>query len=300
MAIEVTTMTDEQRAALQAAIGGSETVTTGVAPISANLNVSVTKIISGGTAGDESLTLALPTLPVDSYVNADFVGLRHTFVVVTQADPADRVILTAPGSFLAIVDNFGNTLANPSLGKIVLDYVGAHVVLVWGGESWLVETLSQETDTSWINEVAYLPPVSNLNQQILISNNGAWQTFPDSGVASSYEYLTSGVVPVAASTQYHQAFMETGNSGGTETITFARPDDGGLGPALVGMRHLFILGEQNNPSDVISLDVTNIQDASGAALASITFDTVNQYLLVEAWDIATWRVVRGTATVSLI
>lgn len=86
MAIEVTTMTGEQRQSLQVSINGSEQVTTGASPTAVSPELGVSLITTGGTAADETITFDLPSDP------AAALGRIKRFIVVVQANPSDTII----------------------------------------------------------------------------------------------------------------------------------------------------------------------------------------------------------------
>jgi hypothetical protein len=116
------------------------TVTTSGTPTDYDGTPAVVGVTSGGTAGDESIVVALPDLPVDGWFNPYLIGQRVIFCLVTQTNASDRVIVT--------VDGVTDTLFYPSnlaqgwsgiTDGIVLDYVGASVCLVWCGDSWRID-----------------------------------------------------------------------------------------------------------------------------------------------------------------
>lgn len=67
---------------------------------------------------------------------------------------------------------------------------------------------------------------------------------------------------------------------------------------IVGQRKLLTLKTQGNSgSDSVALDSTNIHNAAGTQATGVTFDAVDEFLLVE-WTGAEWQEVYGTATIA--
>jgi hypothetical protein len=116
------------------------TLTTGSSPSTNDGTPAVVSITTGGTAGDELLDLSNPDLPVDGWANPFLVGQRVIFALVTQTDPADRVVITVGGS--GTVRFYPTNTANGIRGIIngaVLDYVGGMICFVWCGDGWKID-----------------------------------------------------------------------------------------------------------------------------------------------------------------
>jgi hypothetical protein len=82
-----------------------DAITTGSSPTAANPTTNVTVITTGGSAGVEPITLAIPSNP------QNFIGLVKTFFVATLTNPDDTPTLDATN----IINGAGNPLSDIQL-----------------------------------------------------------------------------------------------------------------------------------------------------------------------------------------
>lgn len=266
--------------------GNVNPVTTGASPVDADLEFSVTAITTGGTQGNETLHVPDFAFPVEDYVNPLKYGARHFIYLAVQTDPADVAVVTGEGSFV-IKDAVGNSLATSS-GNVVLDYVGASLSLWWNGTRWLVDNSANNNSSEWLPS-----GIGDEDTAIFRMSQGGGSSWTGDQGADTYHYVATGAAPVIVAGGWRTTALSSGGTAGVEEASFGAPD-----VYSIGFNHLFIFAEQEDPGDSISLTPTNIKTSAGAAIASIVFDTLNQWLLLEAYDTAEWRVVRGTATVT--
>lgn len=294
---------------------GSESIASGASPVTASASVRVTRITSGGTAGDEVVILANLDLTAplgDEFVNAERTKIAHTFVLDVQTDPADviRVYPVEVATF-QVHDGLGRTIADVANG-IVLDYAGASATFVWEDYGWELSNQANNNSTEFSNTKPLLPASQNSPYNVValvggpgISSGPLFFPVP-SDTWNSWHNLETGASPTTAHSYYYHGRIITGGTAGTEQALFRDdlPTGEVAGGARIGQRYLFSVISQADPSDVVSLNPTctgfpsEIKTESGADIASITFDAVGEYLLVEKYDADTWRVVRATATVT--
>lgn len=270
-----------------------ESVTTGASPIDANISKTVTAITSGGTAGDEYIDLPNPDLPIDGWFNAELIGARHVLYLATQTNPSDNVRVTiGGGSGIKIKGINGATLGEAV--ALRLNYVGAAAVLIWQGEEWFCDLSDGGGDVSVFGNMrTYLPSVLNHPKRDILSSyntNVGWGAMP---IPGSSHAVATGAAPVAVDPDQYCTQLVTGGTAGVETVSLNNS-----AASNIGNIHVFELDTLTNPADSISLSVTNIQSISGGAVASIVFDTVHEYLVLELWEPNVWRILRGTAAVT--
>ena len=282
----------------------SESITSGATDTTADVAVTITRITSGGTAGNENVVLPdfAYTVPAASPVAAsEKNGTRHIFILDVQTDPADVVLAFAGsvGTDAVMLDTANNVLARIS-GGVRLDYPGAAATFVWWDTGWQFEIGNYDNSSDLTGTAFYVPSLAaaspNVSLYLTGTNTGSpsdaplWTTAPMPG---SISFLQTGAAPLTIDYNQYSVLLTTGGTGGTESVILPAP-----GVALQGTRQVIALDTITAPSDVVSFDVSNIQDIAGGALTSITMDTADQYLLLEVWDAATYRVLRGTATVT--
>lgn len=115
-------------------------LTTGASPVTITVGPRLYEITTGGTAGSESVIIPLPTLPLASgTVNASLVGLRITFCLTTQTDPADKVVISvADNTFIDTAISGGIYI--PEASGVSLSFEGAIVSFVWASDAWLIDS----------------------------------------------------------------------------------------------------------------------------------------------------------------
>lgn len=278
-------------------VGGAEAVTTGAAPVDANNLKTLTVVTSGGTADIEQIVLPDFTLDGNG-VNAARNGTIHVVQLGTQTDPDDdvRVFPGVVGGF-NFYDISGEGVGQVDEGVVLSE--GETATFIWYDYQWFWQNYSYNNDTTILNQVHYVPSLGDpRRQQVLIGDGSSGNVFwtGDLGTTSTFYYLTTGVDPVNYPPPFHQIYITTGGTAGTEEINSVVP------PYLdfVGAQQLIRIGTQTNPADVVSIDdpANYIRNSDGSVVTSITFDAVDEYLLIEAYDATTWRIVSGTATVT--
>jgi hypothetical protein len=280
--------------------GGSsvtvEQITTGASPVSADLSMLVTAITSGGTGGDEFITLAKYPLIIDSYSNPEKLGTLHTLYLAAQTDPGDVVKIQVEGGSLASYDDAGNRIGQLQTNEVALEFAAAFVSFRWTGETWALVNYLKECNAEILSISAAGASLSDPeNGRIVHGGAGSLgASFIGDPGANTYQYLDTGAAPVSADMSYRGIIIETGGTGGTEQVFVAGPG----AVQLIGFRQLITLAEQTDPADVVDIQAANIKTEAGADITSITMDAVDEFLLIEAWDASTWRMIRSTATVT--
>jgi hypothetical protein len=114
---------DALRDALEAARvpGSSETLVSGASPVAVSLARHLTTIVTGGTAGTESVTVGDGT--------GEVVGTRKLIELGTRTDASDVVSLDHAN----IVNASGTQTTN-----VDLDAEGEFVLLEWNGSKWQI------------------------------------------------------------------------------------------------------------------------------------------------------------------
>lgn len=269
----------------------SETITTGASPVAADPEVNITYITSGGTGGDEIVTLGDPQpYKADGFSNPEQAGFIKTFIIDgALTNPGDAVkVQRTSGQFIA-EDANGNPIGRTD--ELVLDFDDASATVQWGTYDWLFTgDLNYNNSTTLTDKVGYVPSIPAGDQRILLSGSGSSNWSGDLGVVNSVVFVQTGAAPVDASTNYHQNLILTGGTAGTEVLALAAPDAGQIG-ARLNIRTVYL----GNVSDVLSVDVTNIRDAAGGALVSIVSSAVNEYVCLIAYSTSEWRVASDVA-----
>lgn len=127
---------------------GATEIVTGAAPVTADVNVRLYAITTGGTAGTETINLPTPDLPLDDWLNPAILGCRIAFYVAAQTDPADVVNLSIDFGQITVYGkyNHNSTCQKVNGGGVILDYVGAMACFVWVGDKWQIDLAA--TDAS--------------------------------------------------------------------------------------------------------------------------------------------------------
>lgn len=292
---EVVGMSASDAAAWRAAIGGSEEITSGASPLVCG-NVALTLVTSGATHGVEIIELDDLPFTLDDFSRPENYGFRHVIALKVQTENDDVIhIRLNNGSTILAKDRAGNTIAEVSGDIIVLDYVGATAVFEWGGEQWYLNQEDNNNSTTLV-KVPILPslspPVAKDRVLIAFNSGSGWSAAPVPGSLSTESTAASPTTIIHD--QYCTALRSSG-SAGVETVVVADSST-----RYIGTRHFFEADEFANIADSFTFDVSNIKALDGSSLTSITMDTVGQYLLLELWAPSEWRVLRGTAVVSLV
>lgn len=98
---------------------------------------------------------------------------------------------------------------------------------------------------------------------------------------------TSMTAPGTVSTLVYTTYVSSDGSGTANPIAIAN-DYNGLS-LIIGHRAVIRYDQQPNPSDSLSLAVSNILKSDGTMPASVTFTTVGQFLMLE-WTGAAWEI----------
>jgi hypothetical protein len=298
--------------------GTVEHITSGASPITADPNVDITYITTGGTNDTENVTLGKFTLDGNGF-NHEKNGSIHTLIVEHRTSSGDRVhVFTGSiGDPIEAADDVGNIIAVSDSSGGKLNSAGASISFVWLDYEWYVALENGANSTNWINK--RYPSSDGSDGQVSTWRSGTVGfetpvggggtgltdgTSDGNAIASDVVYnglinntsptCVTGSDPVVASSAFREIKIVTDNSGGTQIFSI---DDQALSADLIGNRILILMLNRQG-SDIASLTPGNIKAADGADIASITFDATGQYLLIENYDGAHWRVVRGSATVT--
>jgi hypothetical protein len=120
-------------------------LTTGASPVTVEVGPRLYEVTSGGTGGSESIVIPMPDLPIDAFVNDRLIGLRITFCMVAQTDPADVVTITIDGSStINAAAPIG--ILPQSFPSVRLNFVGATASFVWANDVWLLDSAYSDGD----------------------------------------------------------------------------------------------------------------------------------------------------------
>lgn len=280
-------------------------VTLGSAPVAlTNIEADIIEITTGGT-GTEFLHIA-------DYADSKTsrIGKPVRLVVVSLGDPGDTPIMRYSqndGTSLQVLECElrDGTPAATSTGTsgIELDPTGAKPFAIsWTGKNttgtgWILDLSATQLFNSdniiYRNIYPTRDPDEQIQKAFFRDASGVSGTFDnDMGLSNNEALVTTGSAPVALNNRVHEHSLTTGGTGPGEQITLGIPsaDD-------IGQRMAFFLDEIDTAGDTIVLETTNIRNADGSAMTSITFDTLEEFLLLEVYDAAIYRIVRATSGV---
>lgn len=125
---------------LTEAVGPAVPITTGAEPVTADANVQVYAVTTGGTAGQEIIDLLAAEPITDGWANGQIIGRQVVFYLAEQTDPADTVKITADGgSSIASYHTLDRGENANSFRNVVLDFVGAAVCFKWANDVWTID-----------------------------------------------------------------------------------------------------------------------------------------------------------------
>lgn len=127
-------------------------ITTGASPVTADVDVRIYAITTGGTEGVEVIDLPLPGLPVDGQYNPMFIGQKIVFYLAALTEPTDSVQITVDGSGNIPVfrsDNNPFSVRKNVNGGVIFDTLGNIAAFIWCGDAWKLDRgITGENDAS--------------------------------------------------------------------------------------------------------------------------------------------------------
>lgn len=242
---------------------GEEILTTGGSPVEFDPNCFVSLVTSGGTAGQEEISLPNGAS-----------GAHHLIVFSSQTAPTDHLVVNG----LSIPFTSGTTNAE-------LTGLNNYLLLrCRQTNSWEIAGFTPGP-VLFTPAFPVLPNLESATQVLLGDTTNGYFLSRDPGLQFINEEVTTGGSPSVLDGEVSGCFVTTGGTQAQEDIVI----DDGYQPNL---RKWVYLSNQTDPADTVSLDMSNIVAEDGSALTSVILDSPDESFSLE-WRYADskWHVI---------
>ena len=266
----------------------------------APMDFTISMITTDGTGSIQ--TVDLPT----AGMTAAQAGLRHVVYINNSSNPSDQVLITVGGNaFIYVFDPSTATLVLLGM-NLTLNGTSALAVFEWTlsfgwvGVDYINWNGVNFGEAFWLNSLVPIPSAASAPQayhaQVYYADGeGPYPTLSDDlgSLNNSENLLLSSGETNMVGNAIHFSNLSTDGTGAANATGIDAPSS-----YMIGARKLVCFGYQQNLADTVVFSGTNVETSDGGSVSEIVFNTQEQYLLLEAWDTTTWRIVRTNATVS--
>lgn len=269
---------------------GQDAITTGADPVTAERDISVSIITTGGTGGNEDIILPKFDTPYDDWANPTKNGTKRIFVLAVHTNPADavRIFPGAVDSQVSCRSVEGHVMKYTDSG-VILDYIGASAVFVWWDDNWYLFDYLNNTSTAWLGRPPNIPPVPNngVDQTYALvstSFNAGWSENP---LTVNNVRTDLGFHGIVVGFDVNNIYSD--GSGGFNSANIAKP----FFDFMIGKRLRIVFTSATDPADFVQLfpiGGAKIKTAEGREVDNIFFRAVDQHLSLIAKNLDEWYI----------